>query len=210
MAIREVIANFIERASDIVVYGRNASRIVLGTDRKDTVDSGYGDGSETAEENSSVIDLVAGYIKKNPDYLNDKSRIYIAAKTDPDDYFQMELGEGEIAKGAIVLVSDNVYLKARNNIKIRNGNATILIQSDGNIQIETPENTNIKSGESVLTMQSNGDITMGSENGQSARIITENDTCTGPDSTTGAAIVSRFVNTLPGATVNNNKVKINI
>jgi len=221
MAIREKVATYIARASDIVFSGRNKSRIILGTDRQDNVNSGYGDESDDPQQGSSTIDLVAGFIDGNIDHVNDKSRIYISEMTNPDEYFQMEdsvvTGNGfgrEVEKEpAIVSTSDNLYFKARKNIKIRNENITILISEDGNIEIECQDAIKIQSGESVITLNPNGQISIGAESGDVRRIITEQDLCVGIDPTTGAPIISKFidapgVDAAQGGLVNNNNVSI--
>ena len=213
MALKEKIATFLKRFSDVVLLGRNGSRIVLGTDRKDVRESGFGDGSDNEKPGSSMVDIVAGSTRENPDYIQDRSRIYVAAKTNPDEYFQMNLGKSEKETPAIVLFSDQVYTKARKNIKIKNENVTILIKQNGNIEIEATKNTKIKSGNSVMTLKSNGNIEIGAENGLKRRILTEQDLCVGISPVTGAPIISRFVDApgvdaLLGGKVNNKKVKI--
>ena len=215
MAIRETIATFLARASDVVFSGRSAARIVLGTDRLDERASGFGDESEDAQEGSAAIDMVVGFLTGNVDYENDKSRIYVAQRTNPDEYFQMEMEPAEEEAAAVVIVSDHLYLKARKSIKIRNPEVTILIDVDGNIEIEASKNTTIKSGESFLVMQDDGDINIGADpdGGAGRRILTEEDLCVGIDPTTGAPIISKFVDApgqdaLQGGLVNNGKVKV--
>lgn len=213
MAIRERIATFLARASDVVLAGRSAARVVVGTDRLNERNSGFGDESDQAEEGSAAIDIVVGFVTGNVDYANDKTRIYLAQKTNPDEYFQMEMGEQEEETAAAVVVSDHIYLKARQSIKIRNGNVTMLITADGNIEVEASGDTQIKSGESVLNMTAGGDITIGAPSGTETRIITEQDLCVGIDPTTGAPIISKFVDSLTvdavqGGLVNNGKVKV--
>lgn len=213
MAIKEDIARFLKRVSDTVLLGRNGSRIVLGSDRKDTVDSGYGDGSENASQGAGSIDMVAGYGEENPNFDEDKSRIYLTAKGDPDDYLQMDLGENIAETAFIGARSDQLYIKIRKNIKIRNEKTTIIIDKDGNVTIETPEETKVKSGDSVILMKKDGNIAIGAESGTQRRILTEDDVCVGVDPTTGAIIQSKFtvstgIDDPRGATVNNGKVKI--
>ncbi len=215
MTIREEIARFLRRTSDTLLIGRNAARIVVGTDRKDTPESGFGAGSENASAGASAIDIVAGYGEENPNFDEDRSRIYLSAKSNPDEYVEMELGEDQEETPSIILRTDQLYIKVRQFIKIRNEKVTILITPDGDVQIEAEKDTTIKSGDSVISMKQNGDISIGAESGIGRRIITEGDVCTGTDPTTGAFIQSRFV--LPGVVgtdhpgggfVNNSNVKI--
>lgn len=136
--ILDTIVNFLARASDRVFTGRNRTRIVLGTDRKDTATSGFGEGGEDNVE-SGTIDIVAGYVPDSgdPQYIQDKSRIYISGKTKPDEYF--EFGETDKAEGepAVVIISDNVYLKARKRIKIINDKFSILVKENGDVTIKS-------------------------------------------------------------------------
>ena len=212
MTIREDIARYLRRASDMIVMGRNGSRIVLGTDRKDTPDSGFGDTSEDASEGAASIDLVAGYVEENPNWQDDKCRIYMSAKGNPDEYMAMELG-GEITETEFIgMRTGQWYVKVRENIKIRNEKTTIIIDKEGNITIESPEQTKIKSGNSVFKMEKNGNISLGGDSGTTRRVLTEDDVCVGIDPTTGAIIQSSFAIgggvTAPQATINNSKVKI--
>jgi len=213
VTIREEIARFLRRTSDTLLLGRNAARIVVGTDRKDTPESGFGAGSENASPGASAIDIVAGYGEENPNFDQDRSRIYLSAKSNPDEYVEMELGEAQEETPAIILRTDQLYIKVRRFIKIRNEKVTILITPDGDIEIEAERNTTIKSGDSVIAMKQNGDITIGSESGVGRRIITEEDICVGTDPTTGAPILSKYttglgVNHPMGGLIQNGKVKV--
>lgn len=212
MTILESISTFIKRASDTFFPGRNGAYILIGTDRKDKTDSGYGEGGKN-EKGSATVDIAAGHKKSNPDYVNDSSRVYISAKTDPDDYF--DITKGQVVKGepSIVLSSDNTYIKSRKNIKILNDNFSILVSEDGSVLIETSANLKIKSGSGALEIQPSGEITIGAETGTQRRILTEQDVCVGIDPTTGIPIKSTFVTDIGidnplGGKVNNIKVKI--
>lgn len=138
--IVDQIVNFLARQSDRVFSGRNRTRIVLGTDRKNTINSGYGAGGEDDPE-SSTIDIVAGYLPDSGDvnYTDDKSRIYVSGKTDPDDYFEIDVGTKAEGVAAIVHISDYVYLKARKSLKIVNDKFSILIEENGRMTVKSDE-----------------------------------------------------------------------
>lgn len=160
--IRETIARIRKRMGDVVFHGRNKAMISIGTDRKDTINSGYGEGGEN-DVDSAAIDMVVGFPADatQPDYDLDKSRIYIAEKTDPDDYFKIDKGGSVQGEPAIVQTSDNIYLKARSKIKILNGNTAIIIDEDGNLTIEASDGISIACGESVIKMSPNGNVSIG-------------------------------------------------
>lgn len=213
MTIREIVPNFKLRNSDTPIIGRNKTRIVLGTDRKNTLDSGFGDGSRNASEGAGAIDLVAGYDSQDVDFANDKTRIYLASKTNPDEYAEINVGEAQTETPAAIIISDQVYIKARKNIKIVNGNISIVLFANGNIEIQASGDTKIKSGGSVINMAAGGQINVGAEGGQALRILTELDICVGIDPTTGSPILSQFavgpgVNHPLGGQVQNQNVKI--
>jgi hypothetical protein len=212
MAIIESISRFIKRTSDILFPGRNGAYILIGTDRKDLVNSGYGVGGKN-EKACATIDIVAGHKGENPDYVNDSSRIYISQKTDADDYFEITKGEKIKGKPTIVASSDNVYLKARSGIKILNKNFSIVVSEDGTVTIESVASSKIKSGAGVIEMLPSGDITIGAETGAARRVLTEQDVCVGIDPTTGIPIKSTFASSIGidnplGGKVNNLKIKI--
>lgn len=186
--IRDIIPQFTARHSDTVISGRNRCRIILGTDRKKEISSGYGDGGEN-DPKSSTIDIVVGYEDSDPDYAQDKSRVYVSGKTDPDSYFEINAGENVTQQAGVILVSDNIYLKARNRIKLIANGSEILLNNNGTIEI-----------------RADGDILIGNREGQSNRTLVEEDRCVGICPVTGAEIISDFKR--PTATITNNKVKI--
>lgn len=186
--IRDIIPQFNQRHSDYVIQGRNRARIVLGTDRKKEITSGFGDGGEN-DADSSTIDVVVGYQGSDPDYSLDKSRVYITGKTNPDEYFEINAGEEATEASAVVVVADNIYLKARNRIKIVGNGNEILLNNDGTLEI-----------------RANGDILIGNREGTSRRVLTEDDVASGTDPITGGEILSTFKK--PTSTIINSKVKI--
>lgn len=205
--IRQTIRGIVGRISDVIIRGRNRSMIIIGTDRRTTPESGYGDGGDN-DVDSSSIDLVAGYDADSEDVSlqNDKSRIYIAEKTDPDSYFGINVGTSVSGAPAIVGISDNIYLKSRKKIKIVNDNVTINIDEDGNLEIEATKKAEIKVGGSKLLISDNGNIELDAGQGIAGRIVTHLDSCVGTDPVTGGEIISTFVR--PTAVVNNTKVFI--
>ena len=205
--IRDTIPNFIKRISDYVLHGRNRTRIVLGTDRKDSLASGYGEGGKNDVE-SGAIDIVAGFQQNNPSYTTDGARLYLSGKTDPDDYLGVNAGTKIVGQPAALLASENVYINGRENIKIICGNVQILIDQN-NILIKAEQNLSIKCGSSFVKINQDGQISIGSESGPSKRIITEDDISVGTDPVTGGPIISSF--TRPdGGVINNQKIVVKL
>lgn len=135
--IRDTIVAFLARTSDYIFSGRNRARIVVGTDRKDTADSGYGAGGQD-DPDSSTIDIVVGFdpTSGDPDLENDKSRIYLSEKTDPDDYFNIQVGDSVTGESAGVVISDHIRVIGRKTIKIVGKDFSINIDDQGNATIK--------------------------------------------------------------------------
>jgi hypothetical protein len=206
--IRERFVAFLARLSDTVLSGRNRARIVIGTDRKTTVDSGYGDGGENDPE-SAAIDLVAGYDGDSGDinFESDKSRLYLSGKTDPDDYLSINKGGKVEGESAAIAVSDNLYLKARNKTKIIGPDYSIVLE-DETITIEVTGGSakiELKVGSQTVRVNNSG-IELDAGQGLSGKIITDNDICVGIDPVTGSPILSNFKAVPQGAVVMNSKV----
>ena len=109
--------------------GSYRASIVIGGDRKSTIDSGY---AGLGFEDSSAIDIVsgrgktipdeekAGTLNINPDFLNDAARIYISEKTDVDANFKITkgtIGSSEFAS-AIALKADAIRIIGVEGVKI--------------------------------------------------------------------------------------------
>ncbi len=191
--IFENIPKFFSRISDVVFPGRNRARIVIGTDRKDTRESGYGDGGD-GDVDSATIDVVAGYSPdgNNPDLVNDKSRIYISGKTKPDNYFDITKGSAVEGEAAVVIVSDNVYTKARKKTKIIGPEYSIVIDENGDAVIELKSvsmsaqgSIELKTGTNKIIINSAG-ITLDAGQGIEGKILTDLDIQGGPISVVGA------------------------
>jgi hypothetical protein len=206
LGIRERFFAFAARISDNVLGGRLRSRIVIGSDRKDTINSGYGDGGENDPESAS-IDLVAGFVgdSGNPNFSVDKSRLYLVGKTDPDDYLGIDKGAKVEGEAAFIGISDNIYLKARKKVKIIGPKYSIVIDEEGNLLIEATTKIEAKVGSSKLVIQSSG-IELDAGQGPAGKIITDNDSCVGIDPVSGSPIISNFKQA--GAIVLNSKVTV--
>lgn len=174
--MREIITRIKKRIGDIAFHGRHKAMILIGTDRKDTINSGYGETGQN-DVDSAVIDLVVGYGSGsiNPDYKTDKSRIYIAEKTDPDIYFGIEKGSEVTEEPAIIQTSDNVYLKARKKIKILNDNVSIIVEGN-EITIEATDKVTIKSGQSSVVLNKDGQVSVGTGSAQEDYLALEGKT----------------------------------
>ncbi len=205
--IRDVFPAFIKRLGDYVAQGRNRARIVVGTDRKDTLTSGYGEGGKD-DPQSGTIDIVAGFSEANPSMQADLSRIYVSGKTDPDDNFGVNVGEKAVGVPAVVAASENVYVIGRKTVKILVGDVALVI-TEQDIQIIAQRNISITAGSTSITLDQNGNILLGSDAGAPSRILTEQDICVGTDPVTGGPIVSSFLRP-DGAAINNQLVKIKI
>lgn len=204
--IREIFAAFAARLTDVVYQSRNRARIVIGTDRKDTVSSGYGDGGSNEAE-SAAIDIVAGFdgSSQNPSFENDKSRLYLSAKCDPDDYIANDKGPPITGEAAIIGVSDNIYLKARKKVKIVNENYSLLLNDDGTIEIECNSTITATASGNKMKISASG-IELDCGQGLRGNILTDNDLAVGIDPVSGAPIISNFKQ--PGSLVNNRKVVV--
>lgn len=208
MAILDTFYRFYKRLSDNLFEGKNRTAIIMGTDRKNIKESGYGDGGQNRVE-SGTIDLVVGYgnnASGDPDYINDKSRIYISGLTDPDDYFGVSRGTNIKEAPAVIIFSDNSYVVARKIVKILTPKNHIILKDNGDIEISSDGDLNINSAKNV-NLNSTENINLNTNQGVGGRIITENDICVGPDST-GAPVVCSFLAIPLGAVINNSKVKI--
>lgn len=202
----ELIPVFLRRLSDKVYEGRNRTRIVLGTDRKDSHNSGWGDGGE-GDRDSGTIDIVAGYVDSNPDYLNDKSRIYISAKTNPDEYFGVNKGTKVEGESALVIKSDNAYVIA-DKIKFVTSDDLSIIMENNKIEVEGNSEIKLKIGNNQIIINKSN-IQIGGM-GSPKRIITEDDICVGTTSD-GNSVACSFKGPVPVGTppiINNQKVTI--
>ena len=123
---------FYQADCEKVIKGQNSSYIVLGRDRVNSMQSGYGG---TGAVQSSMIDLVVGRMGSegnksqdedgediycNPSFTKDAARIYISQKTDIDDNFSLAAGKVGLSKSrsAIAMKADAVRIIGREGIKL--------------------------------------------------------------------------------------------
>lgn len=150
MPINDNVPNYNRRADDKTIEGRNRTRVNLGTDRQNTRESGHGFGGAN-DPDSGTIDIVAGYDGSDVDFDNDKSRIYVSGKTNPDEYFSVESGNKKSEIPAIVQKSDCIYILGRECIKLVKGNFSIIIDG-GNITIQKKNGLKINLSDDKITV----------------------------------------------------------
>ena len=127
----EAAPSRVNASSERVITKEN-SWIVLGRDRPAGVRTGYGG---LGHHRAASIDMCVGpqgrditewdrkkreKIVVNPDFQKDSARIYISAKSDIDDNFQLSDGKVGNAKGksAIGIKADGVRIIGREGVKI--------------------------------------------------------------------------------------------
>lgn len=177
------VRQFLRRVSDIAYQGRNNALIWLGTDRKDTINSGWGDGGKN-DPNAGAIYIGVGLqrLDGNLDFIQDEAHIYLSEKCNPDEYFVVNKGPRVEGDPAIIVHSNNVYLLGRDIVKIIAGQNSIIIDPENGITVDSPNKITVKSPNVLI------------DNGGSAerRVITEDDVATGIDPITGAEIPVTF------------------
>ncbi len=129
--MREDVPRFRQRRGDFVLAGPNNATIVMGRDRRSSVDSGYGD-----RPGSGAILLVVGRVAEDPSPEDDRASIYVSARCDPDDVFGLEAGDPASDVSAIVHRADSVRISARSDVKIVVGRAHLLMKTDGSVVVE--------------------------------------------------------------------------
>lgn len=131
---------FDKRFQDTIIASKNTSRVVLGSDRRDSKESGYDDGE--------AIDVVVGVQKENgdPDFENDKSRIYISSKSNVVDGL-----DNQNEEALWYVKSDNDALIARKDILIESvdGGSKIKFNRDGSVEFSGRTKITIKAPEVV-------------------------------------------------------------
>lgn len=137
------------RAGDVSLASRNNSSVILGRDRVDSVDSGYGNGPDAAS-----IHVVAGRRGPDPIVKEDAATVYVAQKTDPDLQAGTEgIGQNRRAAPAVILRADCVRIAPRVDMKISVGRAYMTFASDGRIIIDG----DIQLGEGAIDRVIKGD-----------------------------------------------------
>jgi hypothetical protein len=127
----EAVPERISAKSEKIVKKEN-SWIVLGRDRPSGVRTGYGG---KGHHRAASIDICVGpqgrditewdkkkrdKISVNPDFQKDSARIYISAKSDVDENFQLSDGKVGNAKGksAVAIKADGIRIIGREGVKI--------------------------------------------------------------------------------------------
>jgi hypothetical protein len=180
MIVREPVARFTKRPGDKVIQGSNGARIVFGMDRtgpatdepkpnSPTIDLvvGYGlEGTPTAPE---IVENSRGEketdktpekrkSKENnregdPDFENDKTRVYSSAKTDIDQNLQLSIPGVPLTPGnaaALGVRSDQIRLDARQDIKLRAGQSAIVFDQTGVVRIIGASSVNLGNANPTL------------------------------------------------------------
>ena len=151
ISVYESVPRFKKRPGDVVLEGSNNTLIVLGRDRNGsastaelkknsgTIDIVSGRGQTDLTSGNKVInDLVNEELSKhgsslkrnegNPDFKNDKSRIYVSQNTKVDENFDLAknnstlkkdpISDSDVGDSGIVIKSDKVRILARSDLQI--------------------------------------------------------------------------------------------
>ena len=114
------------------VIGQNGASIVFGTDRKDTLVSGFGAIGLPSESMDLVVGRLASSNKgegedncfiTGPNFNADAARIYISRLTDVDLYFGIDVAQPSAQKGlsGVGIKADQVRIVGREGIKLVTG-----------------------------------------------------------------------------------------
>ena len=130
----EAHPNYNAAPSESIFEGENNNFIVLGRDRPNTIDTGYGAVGDT---HTGRIDIICGMqgikakeenedglrVYTDPDPILDAARIYICQKTDVDDNFYINDGKvgNHKTRSAIAIKADGVRVIGREGIKLVTG-----------------------------------------------------------------------------------------
>ena len=125
-----------QAASNEKVISQNGASIVFGTDRKDTLVSGFGGEGLPSECVDVVVGRLAGAPDENglygspknclitgPNFNADAARMYISRLTDVDLYFGIDVKESGTKKAhsGVGIKADQVRLVGREGVKIVTG-----------------------------------------------------------------------------------------
>lgn len=148
--IDDTVKRLKRRVDEQIMEGRNKVRLIIGTDRKNTIDSGYGSGGANDKESGAFIVTVGGD-EEDINLTEDDVVFLMSGKTDLDDYFAVDMGEEKTESSGAVLSSGNVYLVAKDSIKIfRDG--YVINLTDSGIVIERKNGSKITLDENGLTL----------------------------------------------------------
>ncbi|MCX8008646.1 MAG: hypothetical protein N3A54_02990 [Patescibacteria group bacterium] len=120
----------LQTSGEHVIEGESNARIVLGKDRNEGIESGYGGKGDSG---CAAIDIVVEPVLSkykpldekqfcNPSFQYDACRIYLSGKTNIDSYFNVPDPE-ELSKGkaGIAIFSDCTRIFARQDIRLVTG-----------------------------------------------------------------------------------------
>jgi hypothetical protein len=147
--LNERLPKYAKAECETKYEGKNNTFIILGRDRSQGVDSGYGGKGHTR---AGAIDIVVGVQGWDPsgktaqksfgtmtNDVGDAARIYISQRADIDKYFGICTGfvGDSIADSAIGIKADSVRIMARKGIKIVTGQSPQLKTSlNGEIPLQ--------------------------------------------------------------------------
>lgn len=136
--VYEDVPRLLRREGDMMVAGANNSAILLGRDRPNGIDSGYGSiDSDGSGKGAGSIHLTVGRSSEDPSVLDDRGTVYVSAKTDPDLSAGTEsIGEKRKAVSGIVMRADCMRISSRVDFKVSVGKAYLIIDSSGAVTIE--------------------------------------------------------------------------
>ena len=122
----ETVPIVTRRIGDNVIANQNNSTIILGRDRLNSIDSGYGN-----MPNAGSIHAVVGRKNENPSVNDDAATLYISSKTDPDEHINTKNIENEQKeKSGAILKADCIRISSRVDIKISVGKSYIYMSDD--------------------------------------------------------------------------------
>lgn len=198
----EVVPRYFPKSTDLALQGSNNTLIVLGSSitlgKEKSINSGVidivtGRGQDERTKPASILSNVRSYEEvdktkpRNPeegdlDLTTDLSRINVAMNLNPDDEFNISVGENTGNSPSIVLKTDKVRVVARQDMKI-------LVGPDGD-----PSSIVLKSnGDIIITPSSMGIIKLGGEDAAGAILAT-----TDAVVTAGKVIAPSIVSTAGG------------
>jgi len=136
--VYEDVPRLDRRTGDSMLANQNNATILLGRDRLDGVDTGYGSlDSSTKGRDAGAIHLMAGRRGEDPSFSNDASTAYLSAKSDPDRHAGTEsIGSVSTGVSALLMRADCVRVVPRTDFKLSVGKAYLIVQSDGKVVIE--------------------------------------------------------------------------
>lgn len=136
--VYEDVPRLSRRSGDMCIAGANNAAILLGRDRRDRIDSGYGTVTgEKQGKKSGSVHVVVGRSTEDPSIVDDMATIYLSSMTDPDYGIGTE-SIGPVRKGTsgIVMRADCVRISSRADFRLSVGKAYLTMESSGKIVIE--------------------------------------------------------------------------